>query len=58
MDQSSFEKLIGSQQKSVSLFMKPADVLVPFNRSTDYIHHIYGKSFYLHDFCDSLKTFL
>jgi hypothetical protein len=54
MDQSSFEKLIGSQQRSVSLFMKPADVLLLllllllllFSRSTVYIHHIYGKSFF------------
>jgi hypothetical protein len=54
MDQSSFEKLIGSQQRSVGLFMKPADVLLLllllllllFNRSTDCIPHIYGKSFF------------
>ena len=48
MDHSYFEKLIGSQQRSVSLFMKRADVLfllLLFNRSADYIHHIYGKSF-------------
>jgi hypothetical protein len=56
MDQGSFEKLIGSQKKNVSLCMKLADVLL-FNRSTDYIHDIFGKSFISMIFVTPQKLF-